>query len=310
MPSILPFHPSHCFQVRELVNAHLGAVIPGWALPDAAILDRLSSDPGEYIVDPWVTERVTLCALDRQRVVAIAHILRFGDGPEVSAYYKGAAELGWFLFWPDGADAASAILEAVINQMNSWGAARQFAGLSLPVRVFAGVPDVWPHVHKALVATGFETEAIPREAVYAGPLQGIPPPGNPPVAGMTLRRRVDRWGSYFAAILEEQEVGWCECVGDLTQGGLLPAMAGWAELSEMHAEASWRSRGIGSWLVQHAVDWLRLAGCTRIALNVSADDEARGAGRFYNRFGWRSITRLHRSWERQSGALPIVSDSE
>lgn len=42
-------------------------------------------------------ERTTLCGILRQRVVAAAHLLRYGAGPEVGAYYQSAGEIGWFV---------------------------------------------------------------------------------------------------------------------------------------------------------------------------------------------------------------------
>jgi GNAT superfamily N-acetyltransferase len=66
----------------------------------------------------------------------------------------------------------------------------------------------------------------------------------------------------------------------------------------MNVEERWRSRGVGTWLLRHGVAWLRLARCDRIALAVGADDEARGAGRFYRRFGWDALVRKTRSWTR------------
>jgi ribosomal protein S18 acetylase RimI-like enzyme len=57
-----------------------------------------------------------------------------------------------------------------------------------------------------------------------------------------------------------------------------------------------RSQGIGTWLVDRAVRWLRLAGCDRIVLPVAIADERAGAGRFYERFGWRPLATLERGW--------------
>jgi GNAT superfamily N-acetyltransferase len=82
----------------------------------------------------------------------------------------------------------------------------------------------------------------------------------------------------------------------LTEGGAVPALRGWAELSAMFVQEMWRGRGIGTWLVQHAVAWLRVAGCDRIVLSCAAEDEAAGAGRFYRRFGWEVFTRLQDGW--------------
>ena len=59
-------------------------------------------------------------------------------------------------------------------------------------------------------------------------------------------------GVRFLALADGQEVGRCECQIDLTHGGALPALAGWAELCELQVDAASRNQGIGSWLVARA----------------------------------------------------------
>ena len=61
---IRPFRRSDREQLTELVNVHVGAVVPGWAVSINAVMAQLEREPGEPIVDPWVAERATLVALD------------------------------------------------------------------------------------------------------------------------------------------------------------------------------------------------------------------------------------------------------
>lgn len=42
-----------------------------------AVMSQLERDPGEFKVDPWVIERATLVADQRERIVAAAHLLRY-----------------------------------------------------------------------------------------------------------------------------------------------------------------------------------------------------------------------------------------
>ncbi|HKH11550.1 MAG TPA: GNAT family N-acetyltransferase [Rubrobacter sp.] len=118
---------------------------------------------------------------------------------------------------------------------------------------------------------------------------------------MTIRRSVGRFGARFSALLGERELGGCECVADLGRGGALPALRGWAELSEVYVAEGWRNRGIGSWLVGTAADWLRLCRRDRVVLAVDEDDETAGAGRFYRRFGWEVLAREVGPWSRETG---------
>jgi hypothetical protein len=98
----------HLPQLLELVNVHLGAVVPGWALTGGFLAETLQRNFAEYITDPWVAERATLCAVEGHRVLAAAHLLRYGSGPELSDSYRGRAEVDWFLGLPGRDDAASA----------------------------------------------------------------------------------------------------------------------------------------------------------------------------------------------------------
>jgi ribosomal protein S18 acetylase RimI-like enzyme len=299
MMQIEPLRNEHLIQLQALINAHLSAVVPGWALPAAFIADRLHHDPRQYVLDPWVTERTTLCALDRQRVVAAAHVLRYGTTAEVGEYYRGAGDIAWVVFWPEHAAAAPALLSAVHSQLAKWRVTRAYAwDTGLPIPLLVGVPDAWPHVAAALAGQGYRPFPDRAEALYGGRLDGVPVPFAPPIAGLALRRTVGSMGARFSALVEGQEVGHCDCGPDLTLGGELPALRGWAELFEIEVEMHWRNRGIGTWLVQHAAAWLRLGGCDRIVLAVASEDEAAGAGRFYRRFGWEVLVREQPGWSR------------
>jgi hypothetical protein len=81
--SIMPLQREHLPQVQRLINTHLSAMVPGWALSAAFIARRLQRNPAQDTLDPWVRACTALCAIARQRVVAAAHLLRYGDGPEV-----------------------------------------------------------------------------------------------------------------------------------------------------------------------------------------------------------------------------------
>ncbi|NLX07200.1 MAG: GNAT family N-acetyltransferase [Phycisphaerae bacterium] len=291
------FNQTHLSQLQALINAHLQTVVPGWSLPEEYIASRIESNPFEHICDPWVVERETLCALKRERVCAAGHLLRYGDDPEVGEGCRNVAEMNWFLAWPQDADAGHALLQAACERMDRWKPSQQWGGVTLPVPCCAGIADAWPHIATMLETVGFMHEGH-IESVYAGRLDGVVGPGDSPVGGVSLRREACDRGVSFTAYEGDRRVGHCQCAADLTLGGRLLALRNWAELADMLVTSEYRSRGIGSWLVRHAAQWLRLAGCDRIVIAVAADDEAAGAGRFYQRFGWHSITRLRRGWQR------------
>ena len=101
------FHRRDRDQLTSLVNAHAAAVVPGMSVSVAAVLGQLEREPGEFIVDPWVIERVTLVAEQRGRIAAAAHLLRYSSDPGVSPSYRGTGDIRWLLFWPQAPAAAT-----------------------------------------------------------------------------------------------------------------------------------------------------------------------------------------------------------
>ena len=75
--AVRPFRRSDRDQLTQLVNAHAEAVVPGLSVSVNTVLASLERQPGEFIVDPWVAERVTLVAEQQNRVAAAAHLLRY-----------------------------------------------------------------------------------------------------------------------------------------------------------------------------------------------------------------------------------------
>jgi hypothetical protein len=74
---VRPFRRADRHQLTQLINAHAGAVVPGMSVSVNTVLSSLERQPGEFIVDPWVSERVTLVAEQRNRIAAAAHLLRY-----------------------------------------------------------------------------------------------------------------------------------------------------------------------------------------------------------------------------------------
>ena len=93
MPSIevRPFRRRDREQLTNLVNTHAAAVVPGLGVSVSALLSDLERQPGEPIVDPWVSERLTLVAEQRDRVAAAAHLQRYGTDKRVGPGYRGPA---------------------------------------------------------------------------------------------------------------------------------------------------------------------------------------------------------------------------
>jgi len=144
---IEPYQSDHLTQLSHLINAHFSAVIPGWSLPGEYIETHLARNPGQYVIDPWVIERKTLCVLDRQRVVAAAHLLRYGTGENVGEHFQNSGDIAWLLVWPQSKAAADALLQACHDQMCAWDVREiKVWDSTLPCPMCAGIPHVWPHL--------------------------------------------------------------------------------------------------------------------------------------------------------------------
>jgi GNAT superfamily N-acetyltransferase len=216
--------------------------------------------------------------------------------------YRAVGEIAWLVAWPAAEQASLAVLAAARERLAAWKARAQWAVAGLLVPVLSGVPDAWPHIAAVLAQAGFRPKPERAEAIYGGELARVPAPSAPPIAGLRLRRAVGETTVRFAPVLDDRELGVCECDLDLTLGGARPALGGWAELANLQVDADWRGRGIGTWLVGHAAAWLRLGGHARIVLTTAIDDEVAGSGRFYRRLGLEVLTRLERAWAHEGAA--------
>jgi GNAT superfamily N-acetyltransferase len=296
MVSVEPHRDLHLEPLQQLVNCHLAGVVPGWRLPSAVIAGSLRPRPGDPDYDGWVAERHTLCAVEEDRLLGAAHVLRYTSESAVGDGYRGTAELAWLLFWPEAEPAAHALTEAARELVSSWGPTRVYAcDTSLPVPVVSGVPESWPHVSAALVRAGFEALDEHEQVLYGGRLPDVRPQA-PPVPGLEVRAANDEPGQRFLAELNGVEIGFLEWSPDLSCGGTLPALAGWAELCALRVREEWRGRGVGEWLVRRTVPFLRMVGVSRVVVSLSSGQEREGAGRFCRRLDWEPFVRLQQGW--------------
>ncbi len=296
MVSVEPHREDHLALLQQLVNCHLAGVVPGWRLPAGVIAGSLRPRPGDLDFELGVAERHTLCAVEEDRLLGAAHVLRYTVDGAVGLGYRGAAELAWLLFWPEAEAAAHALIDAARELVAGWGPKRVYAcDTSLPVPVVCGVPESWPHVSAALVRAGFEPLASDEQVLYGGRVPDVGRPA-PPVPGLEVRAAADEPGQRFLAELDGTEIGFLEWAPDLSCGGSLPALAGWAELCALRIREQWRGRGVGEWLVRRTVPFLSVVGVSQVVVALAARDEEAGAGRFCRRLGWEPVVRLEQGW--------------
>ena len=297
---VRPFRRADRIQLAALVNAHAAAVVPGASVSVSALLSHLERDPGEFVVDSWVRERVTLVAGQRGRLVAAAHLLRYGDEPEVGASYRGAGELRWFVcwppapYWPDSEEAGDTLLAACLGQFERWAVAGLHGDGTLPVPGVYGVPEQWPHVRAAYQRAGFAPGGRV-ELVYLADV-GELAIERPELPGAELRRSLGINGTRLAAVRDEETFGFVEVDTSLEDAARLPRLSDWADVGNLWVSHGEGFEEVAGWLLGHAVDWLRLAGVRRLLDYATPDERKRIA--FLEAAGFRLLTRTERGWER------------
>jgi len=307
------FHRRDRDQLTGLVNAHAAAVVPGMGVSVATVLGQLEREPGEFIVDPWVSERVTLVAEQRDRIAAAALLLRYASDDRVSPSYRGIGDIRWLLFWPEApasgnpywtnaTEAAEKLIAACIGQLDEWGVASQEAGGELPVPGVYGVPEQWPHIRALYERAGFRHTGH-TEVVYLIRVEDLPHPAAPPLAGLALRRSVGINGTRLSAVLGGEVIGYIE-LEILEEGERLPRHGRWADLGNLHVAQQHRRRGVATWLLDQAGDWLRLAQVERLLTYawLEGQDETGQSYDDYRAFltasGFLELTRTQRVWTR------------
>lgn len=293
------FRRSDRQQLTALVNAHIAAVFPGVSLSVSAVMSNLDRDPGDYVVDPWVAERVTLVAEQRQRVVAAAHLLRFASDERVGESYRNAGEIRWLLCWPavpqwpDSPQAGNLLAQACLAQFDRWGIGRRYADGTLPVPALFGVPEQWPHIREIYDQAGFKHDG-PAEIVFVASVRDLPR-WRPSMPGLSTRRTLGVNGTRIWGLSYDTVVGYIEIDTNLGEANRAAGIATWADIGNLQVVEKYRGQGIGGWLVSEAADWLALAGIGRLLDYAGADDTACLA--FLRRTGFRELTRTIRGLE-------------
>lgn len=295
MPEIRLFRRGDRQQLADLVNAHVGAVAPGWAISSASLLASMESDPTQFVTDPWVRDRRTLVAVVEGRIVGALHLRRYGTEPDVSDDYRNAGEIAWFVFWPDQPDAATELLLAGLAVLARDGAARVFADGDLPTPVSYGVPDSWPHVAATLSAAGFGPDPACTEVVLIKDLRTHTSSAD--LDSHRLTRAVGIYGTRFTEVPDGSPRGYIEVVENLTRGGTLMTLSGWAEIAELDLPEP-SDETVADALLEAAIRWLVQAGSRHVLASAGADDHA-DLTRLH-RHGWRTLTVVQRGW-----TLPI-----
>jgi GNAT superfamily N-acetyltransferase len=313
---VRPFRRGDRDQLTSLVNAHAAAVVPGMGVSVATVLNQLEREPNEFIVDPWVRERMTLVAVQHDRIAAAAHLLHYASEDRVGPSYRDTGEVRWLLFWPEGPASTSAywsaatragdlLIAACIRQLEEWGVTSVEAGGELPVPGVYGVPGQWPHIRALYERAGFRHTGH-TEVVYLIGTDDIPAPAGPRLPGLGITRSVGLNGTRLSALTgtDANEVAGYIEVEIFAEGERLPRHGRWADVGNLHVAGQYRRQGVASWLLAQAADWLRLAQVDRLLTYAWLAGTDPGGQNYdaYRAFlaasGFRELTRTARGWTR------------
>lgn len=194
-------------------------------------------------------------------------------------------------------------MAACIEAFKRWGVTRQCAEGNLPVPCGVyGVPEQWPHVRALYERSGFQQTGH-SEIVYLARVADLARPAEPPIADLVIRRSAGLNGTRLSAVLGQQVVGYIE-VEIREKSERLAARGRWADVGNLHVADGYQRRGVASWLVGQAADWLDLAQVDRLLDYCYADarnpDDCDPAGykAFLAATGFRELTRTGRGWTR------------
>jgi GNAT superfamily N-acetyltransferase len=295
---VRPFRRADRDQLADLVNMHVAAVVPGVSVSVNTVLSDLERQPGEFITDPWVAERTTLVAEQREYVVAAAHLLRYRADAEVGESYRDAAEINWFVcrpaasFWPDADQAADLLMRACLAQFARWNVRVRYADGALPAPLVYGLPRNWPHIRTVYERAGFR-HVGDTEVILIARVADLPEPE--PRPGVTVERTLGECGTRFTARSGTEALGFVEIDTALARPERHARAAGLADVGNLRIDPAQYGTGLEHWLLGQAGDWLRLCGVDRLVAYESAADSTMlghltGAG-------FRELTRTDRGWE-------------
>lgn len=282
-------------QLTDLVNAHLSAAIPGARVSVNTVLSSLERQPDEYVVDPWVVERATIVVEQNARLVAAAHLHRFGEHLSVSEDYRGTGLVQWFLSLPEGdvgERVADALMGGCLAQLRAWSVTTAFADGQLPFPGVYGIPSSWPHVRRALERGGFAHDGPIETVLMASTSELVHVSEREKTSDVVMHRELGADGTRFIATRDAETVGYIEV--DVTANRAERHSAGirLAELSDWEAS----NAEVFARLITEVRDWLTLSDVRRViaAIDpVDAEDRALLAGA-----GFREVSSNARAWSR------------
>ncbi len=202
-------------------------------------------------------------------------------------------------FWRGSLEAADVLLAACVSQLDRWGARMQYADGALPFPGVYGLPEQSPHVRAAFERGGFH-RGDRVETVYLADVADLPEVGEPPLDGLRLSRSVGINGTRLSACRGDDVAGDIE-VEILAESERIGHRGRFADIGNLDVVEGERRRGVGTWLVAQAGEWLRFGRVDRVLAYTGLEDEEWCAS-FLEAVGFRQLTRTDRGWNRTPAA--------
>jgi GNAT superfamily N-acetyltransferase len=112
---------------------------------------------------------------------------------------------------------------------------------------------------------------------------------------MKLVRTLGVSGTRFTAHENGAVAAYIEVDTGVSGTGRIASHEGWADIGNLHVAEEYRGRGVGTWLIGQAAEWLRMARIHRL-LDYATPEEADRLA-FLERVGFRRLTETAREWD-------------
>jgi GNAT superfamily N-acetyltransferase len=226
------------------------------------------------------------------------HLNRYGDEPKVGPALRNAAGISWLVCWPSHLDAGTDLMRQANQRLDRWQPRTTVLDMSLPAPLVYGIHDAWPHLAILAREAGFSDADGRTELQFVIPLDQISPPAEPPIAGLTVRRRLHVFGAAFTAMSNGREIGLLEVDDDFTRHGSMLRNDGWSDISNLGVAEEHRGVGVASWLLRHAGEWLRLGGSRNLISYLGDDELETPVHAWIVANGFIELNRTRRGWTR------------
>ena len=292
---VRPFRRSDRHQLTDLVNAHVQAVVPGASVSVNAVLSQLernrarSSSTSGWSSGPRSSRSSAAGWWPPRTCCGTGPVRR--SAPPCAARPRSA---GCCARWmrPSGRTPRPPGWRSPRPRSRGCGPGDRPA--SAPTarcrrRACTGIPEQWPHVADRPGGSGSAAAGADQIVLLAdvAELPRRPRPSRPAGGADARHGRHSGWPRSGTTASSGTSRSTPASAGP----GAIAGQPGWADVGNLWVQEADRGRGVGSWLLGEAAEWLRLGRVDRLL--AYADPGETG---FLERCGFRRLTETVRDW--------------